>query len=112
MNDNPAVQIQNVDKETHDNIMRLNQKLKGLQVEIEAKMDAMALEPATPEAEEKRKRMQTLADEVKKAIDAIKTLVSMTTGPEQYGFKDDDLHSFSEMLKDSVDQLSRIRENF
>lgn len=112
MSDNPAVQIQNVDKETHDNIMRLNQKLKGLQVEIEAKMEALAMEPANSQTDERRQRLQTLAEEVQKAIDAIKTLVSMTTGPDQYGFSGDDLHSFSNMLKDSVDQLAKIRENF
>lgn len=107
-----AVQIQNVDKETHDNIMRLNQKLKGLQVEIEAKMEALAMEPADEQTEARQERLQTLAEEVQKAIQGIKTLVNMTTGPEQYGFVGDDLHLFCDMIKESTEQLSKLRENF
>ncbi|ASQ45060.1 hypothetical protein [Legionella clemsonensis] len=108
--------LEAVDNDTRANILRLDQKLKGLQAEISAKIDAMGL--STDEASnERKKQLITLFDEVKKAIEGIQRLVNLAVADEfsvsEFNeINHDKIEALREMFKESADKIALIKEKF
>lgn len=108
--------IETVDNDTRNNILRLDQKLKGLQAEISAKIDAMAsLTDAA--SSERKKQLMILSDEVKKAIQGIQRLVNLAVADEFSASEFNEMNhekieALREMFKESADKISLIKEKF
>lgn len=91
-----------VDKDTRHNILTLNQKLKGLKGEIEAKIDDMSLnQEASPE---EVTRLSVLLNDVDTAIDGIKSIVDMVI--TEHGVSEE------EFLAINQESIKEIREHF
>ncbi|KTD22054.1 Uncharacterised protein [Legionella lansingensis] len=108
--------LDSIDDEMHENILRLDQKLKGLQAEIAVKIDALAT-PKDEAASERKAQLIMLSEEVNKAIDSIKTLVNTVIAedisPKEFQkINQETLDSLREMFKDNVDKISKIKEKF
>ncbi|WED42494.1 hypothetical protein [Legionella cardiaca] len=108
--------LETVDSETHDNILRLDQKLKGLQAEIHAKIAAIATAVDTA-SNERREQLVTLSKEVQKAIDGIQKLVTTVIAndmsPKEFKeVNQEGIEALRDMFKDSVDKISVIKEKF
>lgn len=108
--------LDTVDTATHDSIVRLNQKLKGLQAEINAKIDVLA-SVTDANSLERKKQLLVLADEVKKALDTIHNLVNLVIeddlSPSQFNeLNQKNIESLKEIFQDSADKISVIKEKF
>lgn len=78
MNDrSPDSFLQSVDKETQESILRLSQKLKGLQVEVEAKIENLVNDTNHSSPTLQEQQLRNLSAEIKKALVNITTLVRM-----------------------------------
>lgn len=112
----PSKFINAVDRDMHDSILRLDQKLKGLQTEINVKIQS-ASEDQDEHASERRKQLANLSEEVAKAIDSIKDLVNMVIS-EEYSdtefvqMNHEGLESLREIFKDNIDKISKLKEQF
>ncbi len=112
----PSTFIHAVDKELHDNIVRLDQKLKGFLAEINVKIEA--IEDDSNEIEKQSKQqLILLAEEVQKGIDSIKNLVSMVLeeGISQSEFREmnrEELESLRKEFEQSISKIVKIKEEF
>lgn len=108
--------INAVDRDMHDSIMRLDQKLKGLQAEINAKIQA-TLGDNDKTVADRRQQLNALSDEVDKAIDSIKALVNMVISDELSDsqfvqMNQEELESLRQIFKDNIDKISKLKEQF
>jgi hypothetical protein len=71
-----------VDKGTHDDVIRLDQKLKGLLVEVQTKIDALEHETNQSVVNKRLTQLTTLSGEVEKALVNIKQLVGLVVGED------------------------------
>lgn len=106
-----------VDKETHDGVLRLDQKLKGLLVEIESRVEALSHESDETLREPQQAQLVILSEEVKKALVNIKQLVNLVVGenvaPETFEqLHQDDMDDFRQLVKDSLDKISELKDHF
>lgn len=76
--------IPQTDEATHDDIMRLDLKLKGLLAEIEAKKAALTRE-GMEGSEERMQQLNLLSSEIKKALGSLSNLVSLMVKEESHG---------------------------
>lgn len=107
--------IKAVDRDMHNSIIRLDQKLKGLQAEIGVKIQAIS--DNSDETTVERERLIVLSEEVDKAIDSIKELVTMVISDELSDsefvqMNQDGLKSLREIFKDNIDKISKFKEQF
>ncbi|MDI9819775.1 MULTISPECIES: hypothetical protein [unclassified Legionella] len=105
--------LEAVDKDLQGNILRLEQKLKGLQAEISAKLHAISLDAES--SQEQKERLLTLANEVDRAVNSLQTLVNMViaddlSNEEFLQINHDSLEDLREMFKDSADKISNLKE--
>ncbi len=112
---NPTMLIDVVDAETRNGLMRLNQKLKGLQAEISSKLDF--INDNTPENQAKKVQLMLLSDEIDKALQSItmviRTEIARDVSTEQFlELNQDELDKFREMVKQNSDQLGKMTELF
>lgn len=112
-----ATFLKNVDKETYDGILNLNQKLEGLLSELEVKIKLSEPASANDRTQVLNQHLATLYEEVKKALASIKTLVNLTIGSGDEGTKmanlsQHDLDAFREMIKDGSEKIEKIRDKF
>ncbi|KTC85124.1 hypothetical protein [Legionella brunensis] len=108
--------LESVDTETHDNILRLDQKLKGLQAEIQAKIDAIG-SAIDDSSIERKEQLIALSEEVKKAIEGIQKLVNLVIdddiSPSEFNeINHESIDALREIFKDSADKISVIKEKF
>lgn len=113
----PSKFINAVDKEMHDSILRLDQKLKGLQAEIRVKKEAMALEKSDEVTENRKKHLLILEDEVGQAIESIKNLVNMTvseelTDKEFATINHESLESLRQIFDDNISKIAKLQKAF
>lgn len=110
----PLTFINAVDEEMHDNILRLDQKLKGLLAEINAKIDALSHEN---DNSERKQQLVMLSGEVTQAINSIKNLVELVVSDDLNNndfveMNRDNLEVLREIFKDNIDRISKINEQF
>lgn len=108
--------INAVDKDMHDSILRLDQKLKGLQVEIHERIKAAA-EEKDEYAAMRQKLLANLGEEIAMAIASIKALVEMVISDEYTGtqfleMNQEGLESLREVFKENLDRITKIRDQF
>ncbi len=108
--------IDAVDKELHDNIIRLDQKLKGFLAEINVKIET--IEEGNSEIEKQSKeQLVMLAEEIIKGISSIEKLVNMVLeeGISESEFREmnrEELESLSKEFEQSIRKIVKIREEF
>ncbi|KTD64358.1 hypothetical protein [Legionella spiritensis] len=107
--------IKNIDRETHDSIMHLHQKLTGIQDEIDVKIKTLADESDNPENQGRKQRLLALSNEIQKALASINKLVSLAGDKESRpeGFEQvehADLVAFRDMINDSANQIDEIKD--
>lgn len=103
-----------VDKDMHDSILRLDQKLKGLQVEIHERLKSAA-EETDEYAAMRQKLLANLGEEIAMAISSIKVLVDMVISDEYTSSKfiemhHDGLETLREVFKENLDKITEIRD--
>jgi hypothetical protein len=108
--------LESVDEDMHDNILRLDQKLKGLLAEINAKIEALGYGQEGA-AGERKEQLLALSDEVTKAINGIKRLVNLVVAQELSAeqfteLNQEALDELRELVKDSVEKITKIKEKF
>lgn len=95
-------------------IIKLDQKLRGLRAEIDAKAQSMASGKGDHPADY-RQRLELLAEEVDKAIQGIETLVNLTTTGDALGSGElmgDELTQFNALIAEHLNKLSKMKETF
>jgi len=112
----PFLFINAVDKDLHDNILRLDQKLKGFLAEINVKLEAIDGDELELK-EERKEQLLLLSEEIKKAISGIKNLVNTVledglTSSEFAEMNRENLDSLREGFKQSLEKISKMREEF
>lgn len=110
----PSIVLDTVDNSTRDAIIRLNQKLLNLQMEITAKL--ALLDRAYDEAHQtQKKNLLILKHEVERALKSIDDVVNMVvsdqlTDGEFLALHHDELENFREMVTTNADKIAKINE--
>ena len=115
--DKKSIFIHAVDKEMHVSILRLEQKLRGLQAEIEAKIEALSLESDQTLASQSHAQLTALSDEVKKVLAKIKGLINLTVDEdipagEYVPLNREALDDFKQIIQDNIDKISQLKDEF
>jgi len=105
-----------VDNETREGVIRLNQKLKGLYAEIQAKLE-MLDRLNNAEAIEQKSNLTILLAEVEKALLGIDNLTKMVVAPditnaEFIQTNQDELEKFRKMVADNAEKITKLKEEF
>ncbi|KTD25513.1 MULTISPECIES: hypothetical protein [Legionella] len=108
--------INAVDKDLHDNILRLDQKLKGFLTEITVKLEGIETDGLGLK-EERKEQLILLKYEIKKAINGIENLVNMVleegiTGSQFTEMNRENLDALRQAFKQSIEKISKMREEF
>lgn len=109
--------INNMDRNLRENIIRLDQKLKGLRAEIDAKLQNSFLYEDDNSRDEYVKKLSTVSKEVTTAIRGIETLVNLVANDEDTGeqsafLQSESAQQFSEMIAENLDKITEIKINF
>lgn len=88
-----------IDKELHDNVIRLTQKLKGLQAEVAAKLDS--IEKTDVNAAKLTEVFTLAAGEISKVLDRIKAATNMVL---------DDSVTKQEFLQENQKNIENLRD--
>lgn len=115
--DKKSLFINAVDKEMHASILRFEQKLRGLQAEIEAKEEALTHESDQTLVSQSRAQLTVLSAEVQKVLASIKGLVNLTVDE---GFSAghyvqsnrEELEEFRKTIQDNIDIISLLKDKF
>jgi len=112
----PTTFLEVVDHETRDSVLRLNQKLKGLQAEIRAKLETLE-EMNAPDAVTQKKNLSTLIAEVDKALLGISNLTHMVVTPEMTNSEflqtnHNELEKFRDLVAEKAREITKLKEAF
>ncbi len=115
--DKSTLLINKIDRSLRQNIIRLDQKLKGLRAEIDAKLQSSFLYEDDNSRDEYVKKLSTVSKDVTAAIDGIRTLVNLIAADEDTGeqsafLQSQDMQQFSEMVADNLEKITEIKSNF
>lgn len=108
-NQGSARLLKELTSDTRNNIISLDQKLRGLRAEIEAKMHASTLQMDEP-SPELNNTMHALLNEINQAIDSISVIVSATmddVGNPEY-FKSDEMNEFNQDLTQFLAKIKQL----
>lgn len=108
--------INTIDKELLNNILLLNQKLRGMQAEIASKIDAIAFDNSA-DAAERNVNLHILKDEISKAIVNIKAIVELISSEEEMepGFMEknqESIETLREIFKNNLEHIEKIKGEF
>lgn len=105
--------IDGIDSDLREKIIRLDQKLKGLKAEIDAKLESSHLMKSDTNDGEKLSR---ISQEVEDAIAGIATLVSLVSSEDEETTKaflnSKEMQIFSEMISENLEKITEITMNF
>lgn len=112
----PSIFINAVEQEMHDNILRLDQKLKGFLTEINVKIEAID-DDELEYKEERKNQLSLLAGDISKALDGIKNLVNMVledgvSASQFVEMNREGLDALLETFKQSLKKVNKIRDKF
>ncbi|RUR12015.1 hypothetical protein [Legionella sp. km772] len=101
--------INKVDEQTRDHIIKLDQKLRMMRAEIEAKLASIELYGDNKDLGRKQ-NLEDVQQEVTAALDGISALVNMVVEPEQeeFMFQEETMNEFREMLFKNLEKISKI----
>ena len=115
MNDNhKSSMLSQIHKTMHNDVLRLDRKIKGLQAEINAKIDSMSQENDTLSLKHK-KYLNILSEEISKAINSIQSLVTLVA-PKGAGddtflkMNLEELEALHQVVKENTDKITKIQE--
>lgn len=105
-----------VDQQMHDDILRLTQKLKGLQAEINAKTEALSYDNDESAISQKT-HLSELSGEITKALAGINHLITMvlSEGISESAFlkmNGEDLDAFHAMVKNNLEKVEAMKQLF
>ncbi len=105
----------NMDRGLRENIIRLDQKLKGLRAEIAAKLES----PFVVEEDirdEYVQKLSVISEEINAAIGGIETLVNLVSSEDQemtnQFLQSEEMQKFSEMISDNLEKITEIKAKF
>lgn len=111
----PQLFINDVDQDARQNIIKLDQKLRGLRAEIEAKLQALSLQ-THGNTEENSHALTALLSEIEQAIKAIDTIVHLVVTEDQEFkntyFKSNEMRQFNKMISENLQKIIRIKNEF
>ena len=119
--DKKSLFIHAVDKEMYLSVLRLEQKLRGLQAEIEAKIEALSFEPDEALVAESRAQLNALSAEVQKVLENIKQLVNLSVEEGMEGdddlfnsikFSSEALDEFRQVIQEDIEKISQLKDEF
>ena len=102
-------------------VLRLEQKLRGLQAEIEAKIEALSFEPDEALVAESRAQLNALSAEVQKVLENIKQLVNLSVEEGMEGdddlfnsikFSSEALDEFRQVIQEDIEKISQLKDEF
>lgn len=111
----PSFINNDVDPKTRANIIGLDQKLRGIQAEVQAKLKNLDLskDQVGPDYKE---ALTNLLSEINMAIEGIDILVNLTTSDDQEAVAEllhsEEAKEFNQMLEDSLERIKQINNNF
>ncbi|MBA3537663.1 MAG: hypothetical protein H0T84_13825 [Tatlockia sp.] len=112
----PSKFINTVDKQLRESILRLDQKLKGMQAEVQVKLESLT--NTNDNQERERERVYTLlSEELAQAIDSIKNLVTMVVSEEVSDQEflrsnQENIEKLRELFASNLDTISKLKEQF
>ena len=111
-----ATFLEVIDDDTRGGVLRLSQKLNGLQAEIKSKLDVLGAKD-DPEATQQKTGLSHLLLEVEKALTGIHELTSMLvteemTNEEFLKKNKDELKKFREMVSEKAQKIAEINAEF
>lgn len=112
----PSKFINTVDKQLRESILRLDQKLKGMQAEVQVKLES--LHNTNDNQKREHERVYTLlANELSQAIDSIKNLVNMVvsdevTDQEFLKSNQENIEKLRDLFASNLDTITKLKEEF
>lgn len=105
--------IDTIDSDLRENIIRLDQKLKGLRAEVDAKLESPFMFDATVREEYVRK-LSTISQEINLAIKGIDTLVHMVSPRDASSglVLEGELQQFSDRIAENLEKITEIKTHF
>lgn len=111
----PQLFINDLEQDARQNIIKLDQKLRGLRAEVEAKLHALTLNKEES-TEENSQGLTALLAEIDKAIQAMDTLVNLIVTEDQElknnYFQSDEMRQFNKMVSDNLERIIEIKNEF
>jgi len=104
--DKPSTFINVVDKEMHDSILKLYQKLKGIKSEIEVKLNIL-----DPHADNTQKEnLLSLDEEVDRALDSIDLIVNLVISDEFEEENRENIESLRAIFDENIEKIIKLRD--
>ncbi|BCA96834.1 hypothetical protein TUM19329_31950 [Legionella antarctica] len=115
--DQSKLLINNIDRRLRENIMKLDQKLKGLRAEIDAKLQSSLLYDDDKTRDDYAKKLANVSAEVTAAIEGLETLVNLVANDEDTGKQgaflgSEEVQQFSEVIAENLEKIAEIKSNF
>ncbi|MBA2709913.1 MAG: hypothetical protein H0U57_04900 [Tatlockia sp.] len=114
----PTKFLNAVDKQLRESILRLDQKLKGLQAEVKVKLESLNDSNSSENQNRELERVFTLLnEELTKAIDSIKHLVDLVVSDEVSNNEflisnQENIEKLRDLFATHLDTISKIKEEF
>lgn len=107
--------LDNMDRSLRENIIRLDQKLKGLRAEIEAKLERPFLF-AEESRDESVQKLSVISEEINAAIAGIESLVNLVSSQDKaitnQFLQSEEMQKFGEMISENLEKIAEIKANF
>lgn len=102
-----------VDEDTRNSIIRLQQKLKGLQAEVQVKLDVLQ-QVGEEKNKEEKEQLQVFKDEIEQAIKGMETITRIAVAPgvteeEFLQSNQKELQVFKKLVAENVDKISKLK---
>ncbi|HRD69148.1 MAG TPA: hypothetical protein PK657_03300 [Legionella sp.] len=104
--------INNIDSDARANIIKLDQKLRGLKAEIEAKLKNLSWNPEDL-TNNYTEKLSLVAEEIDKALEGIGILVTLAHSESTKEVYDSsEIKEFTHQLSEQVNQINQLKDQF
>lgn len=107
--------INKLDRSTRNNIIKLDQKLKGLRAEIDAKMQYPTVDD-DESLDEHLEKLSRISKEINVAISGIDSLVHLVSSNDNEAVsafvQSEDMQQFSQLIVDYLEKITEIKKEF
>ncbi len=113
----PTKFLNAVDKQLRESILRLDQKLKGMQAEVRVKLESLADSSSDKQNREFERVFTLLDEELTKAIDSIKNLVDIVVSDEATDNEflisnQENIEKLRNLFAENLETITKIKEEF